>query len=176
MTPNDGQVFYNGRSIHDLSFEEFIPLRLSTAFGFEDGGLLMNKTLEENLMLAHLYHRGWRVERHREMLDRLVQDFELGAFLHLRPASLSTSVKKTAGLVRAFLHNAQILFLDEPSLGLGEKALQALSFYIHNHRKEGRDDGLIVIASSDDVFVKQQNVKNVLRLEGGKLRNMKDAS
>ena len=144
-------------------------MRLSTTFGFEDGGLLMNKTLEENLRLGLFYHRSWRADRQKVLQDELVESFEIGPFLHLRPSALSASVKKIAGFVRTFLHNAQIVYLDEPSPGLGENSIKALNYWIERIRKESKPDEILVIASSDEGFLKGKKIDRFLKLENGKL-------
>jgi ABC-type multidrug transport system ATPase subunit len=176
--PTSGKVLYNGRSVEDMTYDEFTPIRLSTSFCFEEGGLLMNKSLRENIEFGLMYHRGWRKERSQLLFEELVAHFEIGPFLNLRPASLSASVRKLGGLVRSFLHNAQILYLDEPSLGIGEKGLAALNYWIEKHRREGKHDEVIVIASSDDKFIKQHGMTH-LKLHGGKLidpgRTLRDA-
>ena len=38
VEPSEGRVLYNGQALADLSFEEFNPMRSSTAFAFENGG------------------------------------------------------------------------------------------------------------------------------------------
>src|ERR1700722_6204762 len=49
VEPSKGSVIYNGLKINELSFDRAIPIRLSTAVVFENGGLLMNKNLLENM-------------------------------------------------------------------------------------------------------------------------------
>jgi phospholipid/cholesterol/gamma-HCH transport system ATP-binding protein len=153
VTPAKGDVYYNGVALKEMSFEEFAPIRSSTSFSFDNGGLLMNKTLLENLKLGLLYHNQWRYDRNEKLLQELVEHFEIGEFLHLRPASVSRGVCKITGLVRAFLSNAQVLFLDEPSLGIGEAATKSLHFWLEKHRKESKEDEVVVVASSDTGFL-----------------------
>jgi phospholipid/cholesterol/gamma-HCH transport system ATP-binding protein len=166
VEPTRGEVFYNGLSLREISFEDFVPIRTSTAICFDTGGLLMNKTLRENAMLGLLYNKQWRAERSAAYLDRLVSDFELGPFMNLRPASVSTGVRKMAGLIRALVSNPQVLFLDEPSLGLGEKGLEALKASLWNYRKEGKSDEILVIASNDRKFIESFDCERVALKDG----------
>src|SRR5947199_65909 len=64
-----GDVIYNQKRLSDLSFEDSVPMRLSTAICFENGGLLMNKTLDENIKLPLLYHSQWRNERSLKLYE-----------------------------------------------------------------------------------------------------------
>jgi phospholipid/cholesterol/gamma-HCH transport system ATP-binding protein len=155
VEPLAGDVLINSMSTRDMSFEELVPFRLSTSFCFEDGGLLMNKSCLENLKLPLMYHHQWRAERSEDMLRHLAACFDVTRFLDLRPAMVSASVRKTFGIMRSLLSNPQILFLDEPSLGLSEEGQKALKVSLTKYREGSKGDELLIIASSDKAFVEQ---------------------
>jgi ABC-type lipoprotein export system ATPase subunit len=161
IEPTSGEIIYNKKSISSLSFEELVPLRLSTAFCFEDGGLLMNKTCLENLKLPLLYHRQWRNGRSDLLLKDLAKLFDVEKFLDLRPAQVSNGIRKTIGLMRTLLHNPQILFLDEPSLGVGDDGVKALKVSLEKFRREGVGDELILIASNDKRFMQEFEAQHI---------------
>ncbi len=168
VEPTVGEVIYNGRNLSNISFEEFTQTRLSTTICFENGGLINNKTLLENMKLGLMYHGGWRMERSDGLLRDLIENFQIGKFLNLRPSAVSTGVRKMAGLVRSFVSNAQILFLDEPSLGLGTKGAEALKYWMDKYRNEGKHDEVIIMACSDHEFVEAFECVR-LNLKDGKL-------
>ena len=168
VAPSSGEVAYNNKNLSHMSFEDFAPLRLSTSFCFEDGGLLMNKSCLENLKLPLDYHRQWRKERSEKSLDELSRLFDIKKFLDLRPAQVTSGVRKSIGIMRSLLSNPQILFLDEPSLGIGEEATKALKLSIEKFRREGKGDELIIIASSDKRFIQDFKASH-LKIESGKL-------
>ncbi|MBK9294150.1 MAG: ATP-binding cassette domain-containing protein [Oligoflexia bacterium] len=153
VEPTSGEVILNERNVYNLSFEETVPFRLSMAVCFENGGLLMNKSIDENIKLSLLYHNQWRSERSQKLYDNLIYDFKLKPYLHLRPAQVSSGVRKIAGLVRAFLLNPQILILDEPSLGIGPEAMLTLKKWIEIFRSE-HDDKVVIMATQDIAFTK----------------------
>jgi ABC-type transporter Mla maintaining outer membrane lipid asymmetry ATPase subunit MlaF len=153
VEPNQGNVIYNQKPLKELSFEEFAPMRTSTSVCFENGGLLMNKTLSENIQLGLRYNHQWRHERSGDTLKKLIDDFGIGASMHLRPSSVSASVRKIAGLIRTFVSTPQVILFDEPSLGLGDNGVSALKYWIEKYRQDGKEDELIVIASSDTRFI-----------------------
>lgn len=157
IEPSRGDILYNDKSLRSMSFEDFMPMRLSTATCFETGGLLMNKTLSENIKLPLLYHKQWRSQRSESLYEELIRDFEIKTFLNLRPASVPGSVRKIAGIIRSILHNPQILFLDEPSLGLGEDGLKVLKYWLPRFRKDHGVDSAIVMASNDRVLTRELN-------------------
>lgn len=158
VDPSSGSVNYNDKDICKISFENSVSLRLSTAICFENGGLLMNKTLEDNLKLSLLYHDQWRSDRSKSLFDGLVRDFKLKDYLHLRPAQVSAGVRKIAGLVRSFLLNPQIIFLDEPSLGIGPEATLMLKKWINIFRQE-HEDKVVFIATQDIALAKLLNAE-----------------
>ncbi|MCC6276420.1 MAG: ATP-binding cassette domain-containing protein [Oligoflexia bacterium] len=157
ITPNKGDVFYNEQPLKEMTFEEFAPLRTSTSVCFENGGLLMNKTLLENIQIGLLYNHQWRRERSDGLLKSLVTDFGIEKYLSMRPASVSSSVKKITGIIRSLVSTPQVIFLDDPSLGLGENEKKALKYWIEKYRQDGKEDELIVIASSDESLVRGLN-------------------
>lgn len=155
VEPTTGRVLYNQIDLDDMSFETFNPLRMSTSFGFETGGLLMNKTLEENLKMGLLFHHQWRHARSEALMEELVDHFDLGKFLKLRPSSVSAGIRKIAGLVRVFLSNAQVMFLDEPTIGVGDKGLEALKWWLKQWEENRKKDDSLIMACSDHEFTKE---------------------
>lgn len=151
--PTSGQVLYNEKDMNKTPFEQLVPLRLSTAFCFDNGGVMMNKTVDENLKLALNYHNQWRSGRSQNLFNDLVQDFRLQKFLSLRPAQVPPSIRKVTGLVRCFLSNPQILFLDEPSLGIGADALETLKKWIIKFRENSMADALVLFSTQDQSFI-----------------------
>ncbi|MDZ4678362.1 MAG: ATP-binding cassette domain-containing protein [Oligoflexia bacterium] len=161
VEPTQGDVIYNGRSLREMSFEQFAPLRTSTSICFENGGLLMNKSLIENIKLPLLYNQQWRAERGGIYLDKLISNFNIKDFLDHRPAAVSAGVRKIAGLVRSLVCTPQVLFFDEPNLGIGENAVEALKHCIDEYRSEGKQDELIVMACSDRRFIERFDCERI---------------
>lgn len=153
--PTAGEIFFNSKPLSQMTFEEFVPIRQSTSICFEHGGLLMNKTVLENLKLPLDYHKQWRNERSQKFLEELTKDFGINPYLNLRPSSVSAGVRKISGLIRALLSNPQVIFLDEPSLGIGEDAVLMLKTSIEKYRKQGMGDETFLIASSDKKFISE---------------------
>lgn len=174
LEPTEGEVFYNHSPLSEMSFEEFVPLRLSTSVCFENGGLLMNKTLLENLELALVYHDQWRAERSQALLNDLISHFDIKKFLHLRPASVSVGIRKLAGLVKTFLTNAQVMFLDEPTLGVGEGGVEALKFWLEKFQERRKPDEAIIMTCSDKNFLKDYNAERFILENKGLKRTAKD--
>ena len=84
-----------------------------------------NLTVEENLELICGIH-GFSGERTREKIRNLSERFELGSVLHRKAGKLSGGWQRRVSIAMALISEPEILFLDEPTLGLDVLARHAL--------------------------------------------------
>jgi ABC-type lipoprotein export system ATPase subunit len=131
LAPQQGRYLINGESVTDMSFEQFLNYRMSMGYGFDMGGLLNNKTLLENLTLPLLYHNllpyGEAVERVTEIMSH----FGILSSKDQRPFAVSGSQRKLTCVLRAFVHNPQVIFLDDPLTGLKQDNLNDLFHFMN---------------------------------------------
>jgi len=130
LTPGSGNYFVNGESVGEMSFEQFLPLRLSMGYSFDMGGLLNNKTISDNLILPLVYHN---ILSHEEAAQRVLEvtdSFGMSQTRDLRPYAVPGSQRKLACVVRSMIHWPQVLFLDDPVTGLKEDNLNDLLYYV----------------------------------------------
>ena len=153
ITPvSQGQFLINGQNIYEMSFEEFLPLRLKIGYGFDSGGLLNNKTLLENILLPLQYHK--RESEHLEAkLLKLLNRFKLERVQHLRPFAVSGSLRKAACLVRSIILEPEILILDEPDAGLKDDGIVALCQSLEEELERGLKQ---VIYTSDNLILEKR--------------------
>ena len=67
-------------------------------------------------LLRHVYRV--EAERHRRNLDDLSDLLDLGPFIHTPVRQLSLGQRMRGDLTAALLHDPEILYLDEPTIGL----------------------------------------------------------
>lgn len=130
LTPTAGRYLINGEAVSEMSFEKFLPYRLSLGYGFEMGGLLNNKTLYENLMLPLLYHDLVPHDEALERVEEMLGHFGIGEARDQRPYAVSGSQRKLTCVLRPFVTWPQIVFLDDPMTGLKQDNLNDLVLYI----------------------------------------------
>jgi ABC-type transporter Mla maintaining outer membrane lipid asymmetry ATPase subunit MlaF len=120
LQPTSGHYLINGQNAGEMSFEEFQVFRLRMGYGFDMGGLLNNRTLKENLMLPLLYHKLTDVAAAERRVEDILTRFGLSENAGRRPFAVPGSQRKLTCLLRAFVHQPEIVFLDDPITGLKE--------------------------------------------------------
>jgi len=83
------------------------------AFVFQEGGLLRNVTVAENLRLP-LYYRGLGHAAARDAAEAALEEFGVAAFADERPSELLNETRILVQLARAAALDASLLFLDDP--------------------------------------------------------------
>lgn len=128
---SQGRYFVNETDVYDCSFQEFLPFRLKIGYGMDEGGLLNNRTLKQNIELPASYHKCFSEEEQNEWVDFLLSKFQLKDFSHERPAMVRGSLRKATCIARAFSLKPQVLLLDHPENGLQGDLVDQLSGLIH---------------------------------------------
>lgn len=85
---------------------------------FQSGALFSSMTLAENLALPLTTWTPIRGATARELIHAKLDLVGLGAFGEHLPGEISGGMKKRAGIARALMLEANLLFFDEPSAGL----------------------------------------------------------
>ena len=83
----------------------------------QDTAVAPNLTVNENLKLICGIH-GFSGSKATERIDTLIQEFDLEAVAHKRVGKLSGGFQRRVSIAMALIGEPQILFLDEPTLGL----------------------------------------------------------
>ena len=85
---------------------------------FQSGALFSSMTLAENLALPLTKWTPISGVTAQELVQAKLDLVGLGQFAGLLPAEISGGMKKRAGIARALMLEADLLFFDEPSAGL----------------------------------------------------------
>jgi len=94
-------------------------------------------TVEENLKFYSLLY-GLCLTDCRRKVDEVINIFELGKYRKTRYDELSTGGKQRLSLAKSLINDPEILFLDEPTIGLDPdmaKKVRELIMKIHLERK-----------------------------------------
>jgi phospholipid/cholesterol/gamma-HCH transport system ATP-binding protein len=85
---------------------------------FQSGALFSSKTLAENLALPLARWTSIGDATARELVQAKLDLVGLAPFVDHLPGEISGGMKKRAGIARALMLEADLLFFDEPSAGL----------------------------------------------------------
>ncbi len=77
-----------------------------------------------------------RIERKKRM-EQLLKDFDLVEIRKKRNEDLSIGQRRRVQVAREFMHDMELLFLDEPTVGLDPSARRKLLDYLKNKVKTG---------------------------------------
>jgi phospholipid/cholesterol/gamma-HCH transport system ATP-binding protein len=116
--PEEGRVLYEGRSFHEMDFEERRQVRQRIGMLFQGSALFDSLTVLENVMfplrMFGSMPKGEMEARANDCLKRVrIVDKD-----RLYPAELSGGMQKRVGIARAIVLEPQYLFCDEPNSGL----------------------------------------------------------
>ena len=123
IRPRAGRIVYRGRSLVGVSPEAIVRLGISLVP--EGGGIIRELTVEENLRLAHLWRRD-PADGRKAMAEVMDLFPPLAARRRLPAHSLSGGERQMLALGRALMSRADLLLLDEPSLGLAPKLVSMI--------------------------------------------------
>jgi phospholipid/cholesterol/gamma-HCH transport system ATP-binding protein len=118
LRPDEGEVWYNGHRIDQLSEEELGPVRLEIGLLFQMGALFDSMTVQENIEFPMIEHtkltREQRAARVAEALDLV----DLAGVQPKLPSQLSGGQRKRVALARAIVLHPRMVLYDEPTTGL----------------------------------------------------------
>ena len=119
--PTDGDAFVGGYSITKE------PGQVKALIGVspQETAVAPNLSVKENLALICGIHSFCK-EKTAQKIDELVAQFSLEDVLHRKAGKLSGGWQRRVSIAMALISQPQILFLDEPTLGLDVLARHAL--------------------------------------------------
>ncbi len=115
-------------------------------------------------LLRHVY----RIpeDRYEQNLADFRELLSLDEFLHTPVRSLSLGQRMRADLAGALLHDPQIIFLDEPTIGLDVLAKDRIRQFI---KTINRERGVTVILTTHDLGDVEKLCERVMMIDHGKL-------
>jgi len=141
--PTSGDVFFNGHKVDHLSVPKVRKLGVETVY--QERALAELQTLWRNIFLGRELKNAWgfldvsqmKAETHRLMTQSMgftstavTPDSKVGTF--------SGGEKQGVAIVRALYFDAEIIVLDEPTMGLSLKETEKLLRFVRDIRKAGK--------------------------------------
>jgi len=135
LAPARGEIWFDGRRIDDVEAPDRVELGI--ALVPEGRRLFSRLTVAENLRLGAFRDRD--PSRRQEMLARVFQLFPvLEQRIAQRAGTLSGGEGQMLSIARALMSRPRFLMLDEPSLGIMPRTVDAILDVLQTlHRQEG---------------------------------------
>ena len=160
LTPDAGCVCVGGLDIHDR------PLDAKRRLGFLSGDTQLYQRLTTREVLRYfgrLY--GMSDASIAARTARLVGELEMAEFADRPCGTLSSGQRQRANIARAFLHEPELLILDEPTVALDVISGQ---FIVESIRRE-RDAGRAVLFSTHVMSEAEYLCDRILLLHRGRI-------
>lgn len=162
LVPSGGEVVVNGRIPHK-DRQQYVA-RIGVVFGQRTTLWWDLPVIESLELLRHVYKVPPAL--FQQNLAEFTEMLEMEPFLHTPVRSLSLGQRMRADIAAALLHNPDLLFLDEPTIGLDVVAKERIRQFIQHINTER---GTTVLLTTHDLADVQRLCQRVMIIDRGKL-------
>jgi len=162
LYPSSGDISVLGLS--PVRERRKLAMRIGTVFGQKSQLWLHLPALDSFTLLAAIYEVSDKERRHR--VAELSELFELEEFIGTPVRKLSLGQRIRCEVAASFLHNPELLFLDEPTIGLDVVVKQAIRELI---RRRNHEHGTTVFLTSHDPADIEHLCRRAVVIDHGRL-------
>ena len=141
---------------------ERLAFNIASVFGQKSQLWIHLPPIDTFNLLARIYELDARA--YQERIGRLIEVFEIGDLVHTPARRLSLGERMRCEIAAALIHRPQVLFLDEPTIGLDVVTKQRIRDLI---RQLNREEQVTVFLTSHDAGDIEQLCKRVIVVNHG---------
>ena len=141
--PTSGEILFNGKKVEKLTVPKARKLGVETVY--QERALAEQQTLWRNIFLGREICNSWgflNIQQMRDETNRLMSQsmgFTSGAVNpDSRVEKYSGGEKQGVAIVRALFFDAEIIILDEPTMGLSLKETAKLVSFVNGIKQAGK--------------------------------------
>ena len=140
LSPTSGWARVAGADVH--SEPNLVRPRINMVSGGESSGYGL-LTVKENLWMFSQFY-GAPSKEANERIEALLEMVGMKDRMHTKSSDLSTGLRQKMNIVRGFLTDPEVLFLDEPTLGLDVGASRDVRKFIIEWLKADKERTLLL--------------------------------
>lgn len=140
LAPTSGWARVAGKDVH--TEPDLVRPRINMVSGGESSGYGL-LTVRENLWMFSQFY-GVPSKEANERIEALLEMVGLKDRMNTKSSDLSTGLRQKMNIVRGFLTEPEVLFLDEPTLGLDVGAMRDVRKFILDWLKADKERTLLL--------------------------------
>jgi ABC-2 type transport system ATP-binding protein len=140
LLPTSGKAFVDGFDV-TTQYKD-VRRSMSMVSGGETSGFGL-LTVEENLWMFARFH-GMESKVVRQRIDEMLEIVGMKDRKRTKIADLSTGLRQKMNFIRGFLTDPNVVFLDEPTLGLDVTAAREVRGFVETWMKEHPDRTILL--------------------------------
>jgi phospholipid/cholesterol/gamma-HCH transport system ATP-binding protein len=164
ITPDSGEVIFDGRNIRSMNRHEILALRREMGLLFQGSALFDSMTVLENVMFPLDMFSRESVRERRKRAISCLERVDMSDTYDLYPSEISGGMMKRAAIARAIALQPQYLFCDEPNSGLDPKTSLIIDDLIHSITKEY---GMTTVINTHDMNSVMNMGENIIFIKDG---------
>jgi phospholipid/cholesterol/gamma-HCH transport system ATP-binding protein len=166
VRPDQGQVLFDGIDVSTLGTRELYALRMRMGMLFQNGALLTDEDVYENVAFPVRAHTKLPEPLVRQLVLTKLHAVGLRGAARLMPAELSGGMARRVALARAIVMDPDILIYDEPFVGLDPISMGVICRLI---KQMNEALGITSIVVSHDVQELSTIAHDSFLMSGGKV-------
>jgi ABC-type transporter Mla maintaining outer membrane lipid asymmetry ATPase subunit MlaF len=161
-----GRALVWGTEIAHLSRVKQLAFRRRVGYLPAGDGLLQNLSLRDNIRLPLRFGSDFQPDEIEGRVDVILAQLRLRAVAHFRPAAATEEERRRAALGRALAFDPELVILDQPFDGLGERVAAELLEVARGGEVSEGGRRTVFITGQDLPAMLRPRVERLLRLDG----------
>ena len=166
LTPDEGEVWFDGRRVDELSDRQLDKVREHFGFLFQMGALFDSLSVEDNVAFPVVEHTKKPTDEIRKLVAEKLRMVGLDGTQKKMPGELSGGQRKRVALARAIALNPRVILYDEPTTGLDPIRSDVINELILKLKRELNVTSIVVTHDMNSAF---KVADRIVMLHEGKL-------